>query len=489
MKKKPWTVLVYLAGDNNLDSAGVTDLAEMKRVGSTDQLNLVAQFDRAAGEAQTHRYFLRKGGTLDADAVGNLGETNTGDPKVLSDFIRWSVRNYPAEHYLLVVWNHGAGWDDTDVYRLARSGGASITRRGQTIRGAGGSAEDTAISLRRIRTIGGGKFRRALFRTSVAAAIHTRGIAYDDNAQDFLDNLELKRVLLAAKKTIGRKIDLLGLDACLMSMAEVGYENRDAADFTIGSEQTEPGDGWPYHTILAELAKKPTMAPRELASVIVKRYLASYPANSGVTQSACDLGQSEALRAAIDQLGSALSAALASESTRAGILQARTQVQSYETRDYVDLQDLCDLLQANCATQKAIVAAAKTVGQCDQKLRRRPGREGFRGGAFPRRLDPFPKRPAPAALAALRQAGLRKEGPMGRIPPGLAAGLAAALKSLSKIAGTTRKETHPPGNPWPSAADSSRDAAARACSRRSVRAGSGSTLRWRQAARASAAAC
>jgi len=34
MKKKSWTVMVYLAGDNNLDSAGVTDLNEMKRIGS-----------------------------------------------------------------------------------------------------------------------------------------------------------------------------------------------------------------------------------------------------------------------------------------------------------------------------------------------------------------------------------------------------------------------------------------------------------------------
>ena len=34
MTKKPWTVLVYLAGDNNLDAAGVVDVNEMKRAGS-----------------------------------------------------------------------------------------------------------------------------------------------------------------------------------------------------------------------------------------------------------------------------------------------------------------------------------------------------------------------------------------------------------------------------------------------------------------------
>jgi len=37
--EKQWTIMVYLAGDNNLDSAGVTDLKEMKEVGSTEQVN------------------------------------------------------------------------------------------------------------------------------------------------------------------------------------------------------------------------------------------------------------------------------------------------------------------------------------------------------------------------------------------------------------------------------------------------------------------
>jgi Clostripain family len=99
MKKKSWTVMVYLAGDNNLDSAGVTDLNEMKKIGSTNALNVVAQFDRRAASHQTHRYFLRKGGNLESDVVDNFGETNTGDPGVLTDFIVWSVKNYPAARY------------------------------------------------------------------------------------------------------------------------------------------------------------------------------------------------------------------------------------------------------------------------------------------------------------------------------------------------------------------------------------------------------
>ena len=45
--KAAWTVMVYLAGVNDLDSAGVVDLGEMKAVGSSERINLLAQFDRA----------------------------------------------------------------------------------------------------------------------------------------------------------------------------------------------------------------------------------------------------------------------------------------------------------------------------------------------------------------------------------------------------------------------------------------------------------
>jgi len=48
--------------------------------------------------------------------------------------------------------------------------------------------------------------------------------AYDDTARDFLDNLELKRVLAEVKRQTGRVLDVLGFDACLMNMVEAAYQ-------------------------------------------------------------------------------------------------------------------------------------------------------------------------------------------------------------------------------------------------------------------------
>ena len=343
--EKEWTVMVYLAGDNNLDSAGVIDLKEMKKVGSTEQINVIAQFDREGKSIATNRYYIRKGGTLAKDVVGSLGETNMGNPRVLEDFIKWGIKNYPAEHYLVVVWNHGNGWNDENVYRVARNMmKLNIKRRGEVVLPAKGAQKDS-VSIRRIHAIGGKKFRHALFHTSIMKAITIRGIAYDDDAQDFLDNIEMKRLLGSTKKILKRKIDILGMDACMMSMAEVVYQLRDSVSLTVGSEEVEPGDGWPYDRILAKLAKKPAMPPNELATTIVNGYVASYPANAGVTQSACDLSKAGLLASAVDQLADVLNSYLSDAAVRATVIECRLQTQAYDTPDYIDLYDFCNLLE------------------------------------------------------------------------------------------------------------------------------------------------
>jgi hypothetical protein len=342
--KKPWTVMVYMAGDNNLDPEGVQDLKEMKKVGSTDKFNIIAQFDRAMGHV-ARRYFLRKGGIVTGDAVGSLGAVNTGDPKSLFDFIQWGVNTYPADHYLLVLWNHGQGWDDTDIF-----------------------ADERYRSLRRLST---GSLRHALFHSPVRRTMEkakgdliARAILIDDNAKDFLDNHEMKKVLADTANLLNKKLDIFGMDACLMSMAEVGYQIRESADYTVGSEQTEPGAGWPYHTILRALAKNPAMTPRDLSLLVVEKYLASYTDTDGVTFSACDLSKADGLATAVAGLAGAMKASLGDGAARQRILAVRNQVQFYEVPDNIDLVDFCTLLikaKAGSAIVKACQEVIKAV--------------------------------------------------------------------------------------------------------------------------------
>jgi hypothetical protein len=342
---KSWTFMAYMAGDNSLDPEGVLDLKEMKKVGSSDRINVIAQFDSATGH-EAKRYYLTKGGQVAKDAVASVGKVNTGDPKRLYEFIEWGVKTYPAQHYALILWNHGQGWDDTDIY-----------------------ADERFRSLRRLTS---GRARHALFHTSVRNALEKakdddnfRAILLDDNAKDFLDNIEMKQVLADTKALLKRNLDILGMDACLMSMIEVGYQIRQSVDFTVGSEQTEPGNGWPYDKILGKLVKNPDMTPGDLSKVIVDQYLASYTRDS-VTQSACNLSQAEGLATAIGNLAKALQGNLGDGATRQRLLMARAQVQSYEVADNIDLIDFCSLLgQPSAGSEianscKQVIAAAQS---------------------------------------------------------------------------------------------------------------------------------
>jgi len=114
-----WTFMVYIVADNNLDPYVELDLQEMERVGSTENINTVALVDllRVNG---TVMYYIEKDSRV---AVwGNWSsdfELNMGRPETLAWFINEAVTRYPAEHYVLVLWNHGDnwngfGWDDTD---------------------------------------------------------------------------------------------------------------------------------------------------------------------------------------------------------------------------------------------------------------------------------------------------------------------------------------------------------------------------------------
>jgi hypothetical protein len=347
-KKRHWTVLVYLAGDNNLDSAGVVDLGEMKKVGSDDRIAVVAQFDRSGDKVATRRYFLRKGTPLAKDVVKSLGETDTGDPAVLKDFATWAITNYPAEHYMLVIWNHGAGWDDSNLYEGDYFGGATppVVRKGVVIKkGRAGAAARAPVRMGTVRAAAK-RARRALFGSTVESMVASRAIAFDDQAKDFLDNMELKRVLEDIRRAVRHKIDIVGFDACLMSMVEVAYQIRDSVGVTCGSEEEEPNEGWPYDAILKALASTPAMTPRQLAGTIVKQYLASYKANDGVTLAATDLAQIAPLADAVGALGKALSSAMSDGPARSAIIAVRAQVQEYSSPydEYCDLGDLCDLL-------------------------------------------------------------------------------------------------------------------------------------------------
>jgi hypothetical protein len=327
--ERQWTVMLYLAGDNNLESFGRADLMEAKAVGSTSEVAIVAQFDRMR-EGQTRRYYLRRDTSLEADEVpSNLGETNTGDPRELVYFFDWATSHYPAQRYALVLWNHGAGWKEDDIYRLAKSAGIYRDHLARTL---------SPLIVRLVdRTQ-----RPPIFAGTVNAVL-ARGIAYDDTSCDFLDNAEMKRAISCGLLASGiDKLDVLGFDACLMNMLEVAYQMRDATRFMVGSQETEPGEGWPYQPVLQELVDHPEMDGEGLTTAIVEHYVDSYGAGHNLTQSALNVEQ---VREVVLALNEVCAYVLENQETcELAIGRASRKAQRYADPDYMDLCDFCRLL-------------------------------------------------------------------------------------------------------------------------------------------------
>ncbi len=246
--KADWTILMFMNGDNNLEEDALADFEEMASVGSTSRVNIVVQLDRKGQNlptpntpsrqlsnwSQTLRFRVTKGmAPLPATAVEDIGEADMGDGAVLKDFITWGERKYPANHYMLVIWDHGQGYRAAlDLARVAAHGEA------------GGRAAQPAR-------------RRAVYRS----------ISIDDsNGGDQLYNAEV------VDAVAGRGLDVIGFDACLMGMVETAYALRSGAKVMIGSEELEPGSGWQYDDWLARLVAAPTSDPADVGRMVLAAY-------------------------------------------------------------------------------------------------------------------------------------------------------------------------------------------------------------------------
>jgi len=352
---RPWTLMIYMAGDNGkifdtkagriklmapMEEAGYQDLFEMGTVGTTDQCAVTCLFDTLDA---SYLVEVRKGKRFSDSLVQPLREVNMGDPNTLKEFIVRSVQNYPADHYALVIWNHGTGWLDVDHYATVRA------------------LEDEN------RTNG------AIFRTTykqITAGETTRPIAFDDSSKDFLDTADLRQAFSQAQDATGRRLDIIGMDACLMAMIEGARELIPFADYFIGSQEVEPMDGWPYAPILQALNADPTMAPAVLADRIVCEFAVSYNAatragEETVTQSAIAL----AATARTEDLVKALVAAILARQDDAGLKSLvkgcvkNTLV--FQDKNYRDLGDFAARLVQATEFEffPEVTAAAKALAE------------------------------------------------------------------------------------------------------------------------------
>jgi hypothetical protein len=312
-----WTVLVFMAADNNLALSGVGDIEEMEAAGANPEVQVVVQaefnpatFSRVSvtpatlhlPNYNTFRYAFGGLTPLATARVGpngsttDIGNRNMTDPSELRAFIQYGKATYPAEHYAVVLWNHGGGYQ----------------------------------GLLTDETTAGGRMMTLSELKSGLAGVGT--------------------------------IDMLDFDMCLMG----GYEALEAvngvASTVAFSQEVEPGDGDPYTSILQTLYQSPSMDGRALASTVVEKYNAYYMASgrSSTTKSAYDLSGYAAFENALNALATSLTA---SANTLSLAVASGSRVsQKFTFPIFTDISSLMDSLsvRVTSASLKSQMADVKT---------------------------------------------------------------------------------------------------------------------------------
>jgi len=289
-------LMVFIAGDNDLDTFATTDIEEMmsvKEIG--DNLIILVQQDQSvmARDSGTKRFVIRNGKKIETIY---LGETNTGDENTLREFVEWGLTEYEAQRNIVVLWNHGGGTRDeayrqydnnqTTIENISRvrlspskAVGKSTLRAINANPTLGNQASffPQKLRLKRIEElmkayqIERGEEPKSLLE------VESKSILFDDESRDFLDNLELRRVFDGLDK-----IDIIGFDACLMGMMEVAYQLKEHAEIVVGSEELEPGRGWDYKAIVSYLVEYPKATNEEVSKEIIRSFVASYESETSL---------------------------------------------------------------------------------------------------------------------------------------------------------------------------------------------------------------
>jgi hypothetical protein len=331
---RDWTIVVYIAADNNLEPFGLRDIDEIEAgLPEAGNVEVLALIDRARGYVDwdgdwqgARLYRIKRDQRKDviaSELVQDRGEINTGDPKELAAILGWALQAYPAKHTGLVMWNHGNGW--------------SGMAHDELVPGAKEGADDL--------------------------------LTLPELAQGVRDGL--------AQAGIAR-LDLIGFDMCLMAQLEIAVEMAPSAKVMVASQALEPGDGWAYDRFLKALAE-PEAGPRALAARIVEDYHAFYEERGDrrTTLSAIDLDKVGEVETALDRLVAALDPAVADNwaDLSRSVFWAAGFAASGKIRDLesgakglqsVDLGDLVRRMQGNLGERFTGTAEAQALEQALQ---------------------------------------------------------------------------------------------------------------------------
>ena len=313
-----WTVLMYLCG-SDLESTparrgggqATNNLVELSKAKLGANVNFVVETGGAKAwqnDVVNPRYlsrYLIKDGKMalqDQQASASMAKEST-----FADFLSWGVSNFPADRYMVVIWDHGGG---------------SIT----------GVCQDDLYP-------------------------------YDNKGQ--ADSLTLPEMRNAMQKA-GVKFDVVGFDTCLMATVETAQILSPYANYMVASEESEPGAGWDYKAWPSWLAAHPGTSGADLGTIICQTYYdkcASYRQQGMATLSVIDLSKVGKVSQAFQDASDDIALATVEPTSLRRLQQGAKSAERYGDSGFfsMNMVDLADLMTKTSAVvgsdAKAVIQA------------------------------------------------------------------------------------------------------------------------------------
>ena len=353
---KDWTVMIYLAGDNNLSEECIWSIKEMYRAGlNTDDIALVAQIDSRARRMQhfdigKDLHALRMETLNAANKTYRVVEGNAAPKQVLAANPPPLVSNDGRDGFLSSRGHKVA------VAKAKKAGYTTAAASVPTPPDSMATREALTSFIKRSTTEHPAEHYLLILSGHGAGAVGDSFLV-DGFPESAFSMGELYGALADAKV----QIDVLGMDACSMGMLEVGYQLSELVSFLVAAEGFELNTGWPYDKVLDTLNGNPTIQPAELAAKIVDDYTNYYSdylmAGVSADLSVCDLTKSKELAGAVDRLAKLLTRNLptakgtyrdtAHHTVADALLLAHWRAQSYRFDEHTDIWDFCNLLEGD----------------------------------------------------------------------------------------------------------------------------------------------
>lgn len=174
------------------------------------------------------------------------------------------------------------------------------------------------------------------------------GVCYDELYDG--DNLTLPELGSALNDT-GVTLDFIGFDACLMASFETAKAISGFGYYMVASEETEPGQGWDYESMLNAIGEDPSMQGDALGKVICDAFLDKcirLDCADEATLSVIDLSAVDMLDRTFDEYTSGMAMAADDVEALNSVASGADQTESYggntDAEGYCNMVDVADLV-------------------------------------------------------------------------------------------------------------------------------------------------